>query len=57
MGLWFQRVRVHDGGAKALEQEHLRAHIFIHKYGAERANWDWHALLKAQSAHPMTHLL
>lgn len=31
----FQRVRVHDGRAKAWWQEQLRAHIWIHVQGAE----------------------
>jgi hypothetical protein len=36
-----QRIRVHDGGAKARWQEQLRAHIWIHKQEAEREHWEW----------------
>lgn len=35
MGLWFQTVRIHDGGVKAWWKEQLKTHIMNHKHEAE----------------------
>ena len=37
MGLWFQRVGVHDGGARAWLQQQLGAHISNCKQKVEKA--------------------
>lgn len=42
LGLWFQRIRVHDVRARTWQQDDLRAHTLIHKQEAEKTNSKWH---------------
>jgi hypothetical protein len=52
MGLWLQRVGVHEQRAKAWGRGHLRAHILIHKQELRIYTGKGKSLLKLQS--PLT---
>lgn len=56
-GLWIQRVRIYDGGAKAKWGEQLRAHTLIHKQETESANSNGKRPLKSQSVPLVTDVL
>jgi hypothetical protein len=52
LGLWFQRVRVHDGKAKTLQQEQLRSHILIYNQEAKSETY-WKQLESFETLKPI----
>lgn len=45
-GVWFQKVRGHDGGAKDWREKHLGVHILLCKQEVEKVHCGWQGLLK-----------